>query len=145
MVRSPRRLQALADRSPDAADERKDEPYRRALTGIYARLAATAWSLDQLEAAHRPSGRRLPTGRADEFKADLDTIRDSLGADISVPWPAAGCGRCGARWTCSASISPTLDLRQNSDVHERVMAELVEAAGVGRTMRPWTRPLGWPC
>ncbi|MBA4267445.1 MAG: phosphoenolpyruvate carboxylase, partial [Comamonadaceae bacterium] len=34
-------MQALAERSPDRNAHRQDEPYRRALTGIYARLAAT--------------------------------------------------------------------------------------------------------
>ena len=56
MVHVSDALQALADRSPDTADERKDEPYRRALTGMYARLAATAWSLDKLEPPHPPVG-----------------------------------------------------------------------------------------
>jgi phosphoenolpyruvate carboxylase len=34
-------MQALAERSPDTNEHRMDEPYRRALTGMYARLAAT--------------------------------------------------------------------------------------------------------
>jgi phosphoenolpyruvate carboxylase len=34
-------MQALAERSPDGNEHRQDEPYRRALTGMYARLAAT--------------------------------------------------------------------------------------------------------
>ena len=34
-------MQALAERSPDSNEHRQDEPYRRALTGMYARLAAT--------------------------------------------------------------------------------------------------------
>jgi phosphoenolpyruvate carboxylase len=38
-------LQALADASPDASAHRADEPYRRALVGMYARLAATARGL----------------------------------------------------------------------------------------------------
>ena len=35
------RAQALADRARDPSPHRSDEPYRRALTGVYARLAAT--------------------------------------------------------------------------------------------------------
>src|SRR6476660_1802356 len=34
-------MRALADSSPDTSEHRMDEPYRRALTGIYSRLAAT--------------------------------------------------------------------------------------------------------
>ena len=33
-------MKALAEQSPDTNEHRKDEPYRRALTGVYARLAA---------------------------------------------------------------------------------------------------------
>src|SRR6185312_2509702 len=35
-------IQELAKSSPDLSPHRQDEPYRRAITGIYARLAATA-------------------------------------------------------------------------------------------------------
>src|SRR5436190_5919288 len=34
-------MRVLADRSPDMTEHRLDEPYRRALTGVYSRLAAT--------------------------------------------------------------------------------------------------------
>ena len=51
-VASSPALQALADASPDQSPHRTDEPYRRALIGIYARLAATA---RELGAAQRPA------------------------------------------------------------------------------------------
>ena len=51
-------LQALADRSPDRSPHRQDEPYRRAISGIYARLAATARALDQPGGAAPRRGRR---------------------------------------------------------------------------------------
>ena len=35
-------LKDLAESSPDRSEQRLDEPYRRVLVGIYARLAATA-------------------------------------------------------------------------------------------------------
>ena len=40
-------LAELAARSPDRSANRQHEPYRRAITGIYARLAATARVLDR--------------------------------------------------------------------------------------------------
>ena len=43
-------MQALAERSPDNNAHRQDEPYRRALIGIYARLAATLQELTGTEA-----------------------------------------------------------------------------------------------
>src|SRR5690606_13963227 len=37
----PEAVEALAEASGDNAPSRRDEPYRRALSGIYARLCAT--------------------------------------------------------------------------------------------------------
>jgi phosphoenolpyruvate carboxylase len=37
----PKKMQELAASSPDTNEHRQDEPYRRALTGMYSRLAAT--------------------------------------------------------------------------------------------------------
>jgi phosphoenolpyruvate carboxylase len=54
-------MQALADASPDKNPHREDEPYRRALTGIYARLAATLHNLTGTEALRHAVRRRTPT------------------------------------------------------------------------------------
>src|SRR6185437_6588405 len=81
MVEVSASLQALADASPDKAPERQDEPYRRARTGVYARLAATAWGLDQLEPPYPPVGPAPAYVSAAALKADLDTIHDSLTAN----------------------------------------------------------------
>jgi phosphoenolpyruvate carboxylase len=122
-------LQALADKSPDAAPERQDEPYRRALTGIYARLAATAWALDRLEPPHPPVGAAEAYASAAELKADLDTIHDSLVAS-NLAGLARGRLRAMRRAVDVFGFHlASLDIRQNSDVHERVMAELLETAG----------------
>ena len=91
-------------RSPDRAVERQDEPYRRAIVGMYARLAATAWALDKLEAPHPPVGPAPAYDSVNDFKADLDTIFDSLSENGSAPWRAAACALCAARSTSSASI-----------------------------------------
>jgi phosphoenolpyruvate carboxylase len=50
MVGVSEALRRLAEQSPDRSAERQDEPYRRVLTGIYARLAATARTLAGVEA-----------------------------------------------------------------------------------------------
>ena len=123
-------LQALADRSPDHAVERQDEPYRRALTGIYARLAATAWELDQLEPPHPPVGPATPYATAAELKADLDVIHESLTAN-NLASLARGRLRAVRRAVDVFGFHlASLDIRQNSDVHERVMAELFEVSGM---------------
>ena len=56
-------LNALAERSPDTSPHRRDEPYRRALTGLYARIAATARDLDQHEAMRHAVGDAPPYAR----------------------------------------------------------------------------------
>ncbi|GEP58180.1 phosphoenolpyruvate carboxylase [Reyranella soli] len=131
IVRVSDGLRALSAGSPDHAVERQDEPYRRAIVGIYARLAATAWSLDKLEAPHQPVAEASPYGSVMEFKADLDTIFTSLAENGST---ALARGRLRALRRAVDVFGfhlASLDIRQNSDVHERVMAELVEAAGLG--------------
>ncbi|MBN9091432.1 MAG: phosphoenolpyruvate carboxylase [Reyranella sp.] len=129
MVEVSAALQALADSSPDKAPERQDEPYRRTLTGIYARLAATAWDLDRLEAPHPPVGEAPPYQTAAELKADLDTIHESLTAN-NLAGLARGRLRALRRAVDVFGFHlASLDIRQNADVHERVMAELLETAG----------------
>jgi phosphoenolpyruvate carboxylase len=133
-------LRALAERSPDRAAERQDEPYRRAIVGIYARLAATAWSLDRLEAPVPPVGPAPAYETAAALKADLDTISESLTANGSAAL-ARGHLRSLRRAVDVFGFHLTsLDLRQNSDIHERVVAELFEVAGVGVDYRALTEP-----
>jgi phosphoenolpyruvate carboxylase len=130
IVRISDALGALAEGSPDRSPERQDEPYRRAIVGMYARLAATAWTLDKLEAPHPAVGPAPAYEAVGELTADLDTLSDSLAANGS-----AGLAR-GRLRSLRRAVDvfgfhlASLDLRQNSDVHARVMAELVEAAGV---------------
>ena len=75
-------LDALADSSPDRSEHRKDEPYRRALSGIYARLAATArdgWITRPCD-SRQVAPLRRPMRTAADFLADLDVIAESLAA-----------------------------------------------------------------
>jgi phosphoenolpyruvate carboxylase len=57
-------MQALAERSPDTNAHRQDEPYRRALTGMYARLAATLGRLTGGEAARHAMAPQDPYASA---------------------------------------------------------------------------------
>ncbi|UCH19310.1 MAG: phosphoenolpyruvate carboxylase, partial [Burkholderiales bacterium] len=65
---------ALAERSPDRNPHREDEPYRRALTGIYARLAASLHELTGTEALRHAVAPQNAYASADEFLADLKVI-----------------------------------------------------------------------
>ena len=68
-------LRELADRSPDRSPNRQDEPYRRAITGIYARLAATARALGHAEVLRHAVGEAPPYADAAELKAELDVLQ----------------------------------------------------------------------
>ena len=70
-------LRALAERSPDTSPHRSGEPYRLAVSGIYARLTATAARLD-VETTRPPVGEAAPYANVGEFKADLDILYRSL-------------------------------------------------------------------
>lgn len=119
-------LDALAAKSPDRSEHRKDEPYRRALTGVYARLAATAHAFGHEREVRQAVGDALPYASCAEFVADLDVIADSLEAHSSRR-VARGRLRSLRR---AADVFGfhlcSLDLRQHSGVHEQVIAELFE-------------------
>jgi len=117
---------ALADRSGDQGAARADEPYRRALSGIYGRLAATYEKLIGEEAPHPPTVKGEAYAGPDELRAELEVVAKGLG-EIGEGGPLARLIR--AVETFGFHLA-TLDLRQNADVHERVVAELLEVAGV---------------
>jgi phosphoenolpyruvate carboxylase len=121
-------LLALADRSPDTHPQRADEPYRRALTGLYARMAATARELDHLEAMRHAVGDAPPYVDVTEFAADLDVIHRSLTAYNSALLTRGRLRHLRRAVQVFGFHLAAVDLRQNSDVHERVVAELFAAA-----------------
>ena len=120
----------LAQASGDDSPYRRDEPYRRAMSGVYARLAATAEALAGLRPPQPPVAQRPPYLDAAEFAADLETIERSL--------EAQGAGRLADGRLRSLRrkvgifgfhLAP-IDLRQSSDEHEAVVSELLARAGV---------------
>ena len=124
-------LSRLVESSADRAPERKDEPYRRAIVGIYARLAATAWSLDRLEPPQPPVGPAPPYEKAEDLRADLDTLYRSLAENGSADLARGRLRSLRRAVDVFGFHLASLDLRQNSDVHARVLAELVAATGTG--------------
>ena len=128
LVKVSEALGALAERSSDAATTRRDEPYRRAIAGIYSRVAKTARDLDHIVAPRQPLIDAEPYANAAELRADLETIAASLetnGGGILARGRLRALRR--AVDVFGFHLAP-LDLRQNSDVHERTVAELLAAA-----------------
>ena len=123
-------LRALADRSPDTSPHRKGEPYRLAVSGIYARLTATAARLD-VETTRPPVGEAAPYADVAEFKADLDTLHRSLISNKSGVIARGRLRQLRRAVDCFGFHLASLDIRQNSAVHERTVAELIDAAMPG--------------
>ena len=123
-------MQALAERSPDRTARRADEPYRRALIGIYARLAATLRLFTGTDALRHAVEPQDPYLAADAFAADLRVIDASL-----VAQRADALARTRLRPLLRAVEVfgfhlATVDLRQSSDQHEAVVAELLATARI---------------
>ncbi len=127
-------LRELAAKAGDTSPFRADEPYRRALRGMYGRLYARAeQALAGTSEAVRVAAPAVPGpayGSMDELLADLDVVAQSLRSH-------------GAGTLADKVVEPVrrqvitfgehlcgLDVRQNAAVHEPVVAELLAVAGV---------------
>ncbi len=123
-------LLALATAAHDANPHRKDEPYRQALVGIYSRVAATASALAGFVPPRAPQAQLAPYATPVELLADLRTIDRSLsghGADFIAAGRLVPLMRAVEVFGFHLAA---LDLRQNADVHQAVVAELLARAGV---------------
>ena len=123
-------LDALAEASHDTSPHREDEPYRRAAICLYGRLAATAKTLTGMTAANVRSISFEPYADSTALIADLKVIETSLTGHH---------GHALADFRLRPLIRAvevfgfhlaTVDLRQSSDRHEEVLAELFAVAGV---------------
>ncbi len=123
-------MRALADASPDSNEHRQDEPYRRALAWMYARLAATLKQFTGGDAARHVLPPQNPYLRAADFLADLCTIRDSLLATHGAALVAQRLAPLVRAVEVFGFHLATMDLRQSSDKHEEVVAELLAAARI---------------
>ncbi|MCK1368730.1 phosphoenolpyruvate carboxylase [Bradyrhizobium sp. 62] len=123
-------LRTLAERSPDTSPHRSGEPYRLAVSGIYARLTATAEML-QVEITRRPVGKGAPYDSVGEFKADLDVLHRSLISNNAGVIARGRLRLLRRAVDCFGFHLARLDIRQNSAVHERTIAELMDAANPG--------------
>ena len=123
-------MQLLAERSPDQNAHRLDEPYRRALTGMYARLAATLQDLTGTEALRHAVAPQNAYTSPDALLADLRTIEASLKSHHAQALIAPRLSPLIRAVQVFGFHLATLDLRQSSDQHELVLAELLAAARI---------------
>ena len=120
-------LRRLADTDIQLSPHRRDEPYRLALEHVWERLSATA---NRLAGGAYPA-RAEAYDHPRDFVADLETVCASLidnGGARLVGHRLATLIALGR--ACGFHLM-RLDLRQNADVHERVLTELFDRAATG--------------
>ncbi|WP_420139385.1 phosphoenolpyruvate carboxylase [Sphingomonas sp.] len=124
-------VEALAAVGHDDSPARSDEPYRRAITGIYARVAATYQAVAHRLPPRPASVTAEPYADAAELRSDLRVLARALAQGGGGALSTGGAlGRLIRAVETFGFHLATLDLRQNADVHERVVAELLKVAGV---------------
>lgn len=122
-------LTALVAAAADDEPSRADEPYRRAIRGIRGRLAGTAQRLlDDPPDFDVPA--REPYPSPADLLADLEVLDTSLRAAGAEVLADDRLARLRSAVEVFGFHLSALDLRQNSEVHGRVVAELLAWAGV---------------
>ena len=133
LVDFPAEMKALAERSPDSNVHRLDEPYRRALAGMYARLAATLKRLTGGEAARHAVEPQNPYLNAQTFLQDLKVIQASLHSQHAQTLSSQRLHPLIRAVEVFGFHLASVDLRQSSDQHEKVVAELLSHARLEKT------------
>jgi phosphoenolpyruvate carboxylase len=135
LVGVSKELEQLAAGFKDPSPHRRDEPYRRAMSAIHARLAATAHVLGQNEERAAIADAVTPYADAGEVAADLDIVHFSLVANGSEPLARGRLRHLRRAVKAFGFHLASLDVRQNSDVHERAIGNLLEMALPGTNYR----------
>ncbi|MCW3480800.1 phosphoenolpyruvate carboxylase [Neisseriaceae bacterium JH1-16] len=122
-------VQALSDASPDQAEARREEPYRRALARIEARLSGSAEARGLAVRGRYPVGEAYQDAAA--FAADLAMLADSLRAYGSAMLAEDGrLSRLIRAVDVFGFYLMPVDLRQHAEKHAAVVAELFAQAGL---------------
>jgi len=123
-------LMALSMVSEDRSEHRVDEPYRRACIHIYARVASTARHLLGQKIALRPTYDAPIYENAQGLLNDLTVIAESLESHHGNAIAQLRLARLRQAVEVFGFHLATIDLRQSSDVHERVLTELFSRASI---------------
>ncbi len=121
---------ALAEGAHDDSIHRQGEPYRQALTGMYARLAAIYTELTGHAPVREPHHALPPYADPGSLAADLRTLSRSLHSNGSGVLATNRLDPLIRAVEVFGFHLAPIDLRQNSDVHEDTVAELLAIAGV---------------
>ena len=148
-----RGAEALADRGRRCVANRRDEPYRRAISGMYSRLAKTARELDQSSRSRQPIADAPPYADRRRTRADLDVIAASLEANggaiiargrLRALRRAVDCSASiSRRWTCGRTPTCTSERWRRSWPRRR-RGSTIERIDRGRAHRLLRRELRSP-
>jgi phosphoenolpyruvate carboxylase len=129
LITTTNALKALAAADDHISIHQEDEPYRRALVTCYARMAATRRALLGAGPTRAPSFAATAYASPDAFAADLDVIAASLERNGDADLAEGRLINLREAVGAFGFHLAAMDVRQNSDVHERAVAELLKVAG----------------
>ncbi|WP_374419828.1 phosphoenolpyruvate carboxylase [Chromobacterium sp.] len=121
-------LAKLAALTPDQEESRREEPYRRALAAMEARVLATGLQLGVSLSGRWPAGR--PYADQAEFQADLAVLDASLREHGSATLADGRLAELIRAVDVFGFFLMPLDLRQFAGSHEAVVGELFARAGL---------------
>ncbi|OUR79092.1 phosphoenolpyruvate carboxylase [Alphaproteobacteria bacterium 46_93_T64] len=127
LVKVSSELMALSDKSQDPSHHRIEEPYRRVIVGIYARVAATLRKLDDEDALRAPIGAAVAYEHPEELLHDLQIIEKSLVENGSRALADGRLRDLQRTVDCFGFHLSCVDLRQNSSIYGASVAELLSA------------------
>ena len=131
--RVSRGLESLANLARETFVHHQDEPYRRALTGIHERLSVTLSRLAGREETRNGAiDSQASYQDSQALLRDLGILHESLMENGSADIASGRLRHLRRAVSVFGFHLTSLDLRQNADVHERLIAEFFSAAGVAK-------------
>ncbi|WP_444541687.1 phosphoenolpyruvate carboxylase [Andreprevotia chitinilytica] len=130
IVQVDQALQQLADQFSDEGSKKGEEPYRMAVSHIRARIFATASHIGTFHHALHDVARADAYQNAQELAADLALIANSLKAHGAGKLAGGRLRRLQRAVSVFGFHLAPIDMRQNSGIHDKVIAELFEKAGL---------------
>ena len=126
-------VKELAEASGEVSPHRTNEPYRRALTTINDKLLATAYNLCENTEFLPPKRENASNDSykySEEFTKDLQIIADSLTKNNSSLLVKGKLLNLITATKIFGFHLATIDLRQDSSIHEICVAELLKSANI---------------
>ena len=123
-------VKELVEKSHDFSIHRQKEPYRKAISYIRDRVIATAYKL-KLDTTTMPNNTDLPAyENSQELLEDLLKIKDSLEKYSGKIFVFGTLQNLITAVKAFGFYLSTVDLRQDSSIHEKCVAELLRLANI---------------